>query len=604
MKSLMLWKCIADESAMWCCTDARLDFRTVEARTKTEGFSFLTITLPSFARDFERCLDQGFVDDAAFPGFRRHRGLPRFLSGFLRLIFDGESGVLLDGPNVLSISCVRQLTLMFKRIEDECTPQRVAAAFEGFIKCEQDVERFETMAVLNRQSFANYERLGTLLFGDVLSSVDREIYSGEVIPKHGPGATADSLYGNQKWLQTLWTERLEEYFPFLEHVLPNYRYYSVLDETDFLEPGAEIPVKVITVPKTMKSPRLIGIEPTCMQYVQQGISLSLRRYLSSFRWADMVGIEDQIPNQEMARRGSLMGDLATLDLKEASDRISWFHVRSLLRNHPHLLGAVDACRSRHATLPDGSVHRLNKFATMGSALTFPIETMVFLTVVLEGIESGLGHRLTKKDLSALLGQVRVFGDDIIVPTDYVRSVTDNLHRHGFVVNRHKSFSAGNFRESCGGDFYEGMPVKPAYLNRKIPQSRKDVQEILSFVAFRNNLFQRGYDSALVEIDKAILRILGRFPYVSEGSPVLGRHTHDPSLITCDLVHADYQQPLQRGWVVSNRIPLNEISDWAALRKCLTSLEKRSVPSADSDLEHLRRSGRPRFVSIKIGVGTI
>lgn len=62
MKSLMLlWKEVANETATWCCTSTSLDYETVKVRSKHEGVSFLTITLPSFGKDFERGLEEGRI---------------------------------------------------------------------------------------------------------------------------------------------------------------------------------------------------------------------------------------------------------------------------------------------------------------------------------------------------------------------------------------------------------------------------------------------------------------------------------------------------------------------------------------------------------------
>jgi hypothetical protein len=77
MKSLtLLWNTIAHELAVGCCTSAHRDIETVAERSKNEGLSFLTITLPSFAKDFERCLELGKMDDSLFSSFI-NRGVSR-----------------------------------------------------------------------------------------------------------------------------------------------------------------------------------------------------------------------------------------------------------------------------------------------------------------------------------------------------------------------------------------------------------------------------------------------------------------------------------------------------------------------------------------------
>jgi len=125
------------------------------------------------------------------------------------------------------------------------------------------------------------------------------------------------------------------------------------------------------------------------------------------------------------------GNLATLDLSEASDRVSNQHVRLLVKNHRALREAVDATRSRKADVL-GKTIRLAKFASMGSALCFPFEALVFATIVFVGIERELNRQLTQKDIESFYGRVRVYGDDIIVPVEYVESVVRELEALGFV----------------------------------------------------------------------------------------------------------------------------------------------------------------------------
>jgi len=483
---------------------------------------------------------------------------------------------------------------MFGKILLDCSPARERKAFDEFVECEHEVERANGVV-----DFHIYNRVATLLFGSLFSSIDKKIYDGELRPKHGPGATADSLYGNQKFAQTSWPCRLEPYFPYGEMVLPNWSYWEQLETVNFIEPDAEIPVKVISVPKTMKTPRIIAIEPTAMQYSQQAILRLFQdgvkdSYLDSF-----IGLDDQTPNQRMARQGSKNLDLATLDLSEASDRVSLESVSNLLSRHRHLHDAVMACRSNTARMPSGEILTLAKFASMGSALCFPMEAAVFLTAIFVGIQEDLGRPLTRKDVESYAGRVRVFGDDIIVPVDHVRSVISSLESFGLKVNYRKSFWNGKFRESCGKEYYDGTDVSVVRCRRLIPSSRKNVQEIISTVSLRNQLFWAGLEDAVVHLDRKMLKLLKHFPVVGESSPVLGRHSWSP--ITSDSKNIN-SISMVKGWKIRSVIPVNEIADWPALRKCLSSLEERESGFVPTSPDHLRRSGRPRVVDIKLGMG--
>ena len=595
MKSLIvLWNDIARDLAMWCRTSAHRDQKLVKDRTRHEGISFLTITLPNFAKDFELSLERGFVGNDVFSSFAKHGSLPAFLQGFSCLVFDRKSGVLLDNPDVNAIRAIRQLTLLYSKILIDCEQRRVDAAFTEFIKCEQEVKEN-----IGKPDFTRFRAIRTLLFGSVFSKIDKSIFDCELQPKHGPGATADSLIGNQKFHQTTWPCRLEPYFPYGEMVLPNWSYWEQLGKVDFLEPGAEIPVKVISVPKTMKAPRIIAIEPTAMQYAQQAVLNAFREAIRHSLVDSFIGLDDQTPNQRLARQGSELMDLATLDLSEASDRVSIESVRHLLADHHHLHDAVLACRSRKARMPSGEILTLAKFASMGSALCFPMEACVFLTLVFVAIEKDLGRYLTQRDIKRYVGRVRIFGDDIIVPKDHVRSVIDCLEAFGLKVNRRKSFWNGKFRESCGKEYYDGKDVSIVRCRRLLPTSRKDVQEIVSAVSLRNQLYLAGYELSVGALDRKMFRLLGHFPVVRPSSPVLGRLSDSPDYLDCQMKNSI---PMVKGWMIRPVIPKNEISDWPALRKCLAQLERREPDELASSSDHLRRSGRPRVVDIKLGMG--
>jgi len=435
--------------------------------------------------------------------------------------------------------------------------------------------------------------MGSLLWGNLFSKIDREIYDGEIVPRHGPGATADKLKGNQKFNQFEWPRRVEEIFPSGEFLFSSWSlFFDNEQSVDILEPGAERPVKVITVPKTLSSPRIIAVEPTAMQYVQQGI---LRSLVQNIRADDnarnLIGFEDQTPNQHLAEKGSTDQSLATLDLSEASDRVSNEHVRYLLRNHSHFAWGVDACRSRKARVPGYGVIRLSKFASMGSALCFPFEAIVFCTVIFLGIEQALNTQLTKEDVKSFFGRVRVYGDDIIVPVEYASTVVTTLELFGFKVNTNKSFWNGKFRESCGKDYYHGEDVSVVRVRELLPSQRQHAREIVSTVSLRNQLYKAGYWRTVKWLDGKLERIIP-FPHVAETSPVLGRHSFLG--YETERLSFDHHRPQVKGMVVSTRLPDSVLDGPGALLKYFLNASDLPV----TDKEHLLRAGRPVSVDIK------
>jgi len=606
VKSLMSFvQYVLIDLGTWCGTSTTRDLKTITRRVEHEGLSFLTITLADFGADFQKSLDTGVVGHDQFMGFSRTGGLPRFLGGFLDHVFDRETGRLLDEPSVAHIHAIRQITLMFAKIGLECTQAREDDAIRRYVECEQEVR--ESDAKLEAHRLQSFNRISTLLWGDVLSAVDGDVYNGNILPKHGPGATADRLRGNSKWDQREWTQRLDQVFPFGEHLASSWRYFKeYLSDVRILEPGAERPVRVITVPKTLKTPRIIAVEPTCMQYMQQGLMAAIRAAVEADDIASqLVGWSSQMPNQRLACEGSRNGTLATLDLREASDRVSNQHVRSLLRNHSLLAEAVDSCRSRKADVPGHGVIRLAKFASMGSALTFPLEAMVFATIIFVGIERELNRPLRRKDIKSLLGQVRVYGDDIIVPVEYVPAVVSELESFGLKVNESKSFWTGKFRESCGKEYYDGHDVSIVKMRSLFPAHRKNVQEVVSTAEFRNLLYEEGLWKAAGYLDE-ILGGLIPFPVVLETSPVVGRRSFlgYETQRNC----AELHRPLVKGLTLDARIPDSHLEGPGALLKCLVLAESQGrgsdpvfqvskLPTTDD--EHLERSGRPSAVNAKL-----
>jgi len=622
---MSLWSQVAEESAAYCRTSATSDINTVRRRVEGEGLSFLTITLPDLGKSFERWLDEGRVGiNSSFRRKRRGR-LPLFLGGFFSRVFDTESGALFDDPDIEAILAIRQLTLMFGKLSLPCTPARVASAMSEYVECEKEVRMSDSK--ITEEDFRDFERVSAMLFQSAFTRIDREIYYDRVIPKHGPGAVADRLSSNGKYRLRTWTDRLEGVFPASKYLIPNIHFRDELDQVNFLEPGSEMPVRVIAVPKTLKTPRIIAVEPACMQYTQQGI---LRLILESFSRDELldriIGFDDQGPNQVMARQGSLDGETATLDLSEASDRVSNELVRRMTSRWPWFSKALDATRSRRADVEGHGIISLAKYASMGSATCFPIEAMVFTTLIFLGIERSLNVTLTRKDIEELSGSVRVYGDDLIVPVDHVRSVVYTLEAFGSRVGAAKSFWTGKFRESCGKEYFNGNDVSIVRCRQALPSTTADATGVISAVALRNLFYEHGYWRTARWLDKKLGKILQYYPIVSPDSPVLGR----VSFLGYETqrMHPSLHSPLVRGYVTQAKAPSDKLEDTGALLKCLLKLESEDpkgvfesyleldscpqtgvgsnrtlptgLPPGGQDEKHLERSGRPQRVSIKSG----
>lgn len=484
MKSLVsLSRTLLAEAGEQCGVDTRMDLSVLDRRVEREGDSFATITLPNYCQSLERAIDRGHVALSDFPGWRKsNSGLPRFLGGFLSLIFD-PSGVLREDADPDVVFLTRQFLLLRKKVWAVANESRQRAALRSYVSCEESID-----ANFRSDSF---RLVCTEVVLSLLASHREGFDPFSIRGQHGPGATAEGLTTNGRWTPTTWSSRLEACFPVGFHAYSSEEiYHRDAGSIKFLSEDDELPVKVVFVPKTMKTPRVIAIEPSWNQYIQQGLMRWLVPRIEASRLTGgRINFSDQSINQRLALSSSVDGRLATIDMKEASDRVSVAHVEHLFSVAPDILEAILSCRSLRAKLPDGTVVPLKKFASMGSALCFPIEALCFFCGVIWSRLQSRNCRITSASVRKYAEDVYVFGDDIIVPADETPAIIDGLESLGFLVNRSKSFWTGKFRESCGVDAFKGQDITPAYCRFDLDPT--DPSSIVSWVALGNQLYQRG-----------------------------------------------------------------------------------------------------------------
>jgi hypothetical protein len=200
-------------------------------------------------------------------------------------------------------------------------------------------------------------------------------------------------------------------------------------------------------------------------------------------------------------------EYATLDLKEASDRVSLALVREVFSQTPDLLRALEATRSSATTLPSGEVVTLKKFAPMGSALCFPVEAYCFWAILVASLA-----RRDRVSPGKAAESVFVYGDDIIVPTKDADFCMQALESVKLVVNRSKSCILGPFRESCGMDAFKGHPVTPVRAKTRWSGRASDGSAYVSYVALMNNLASSGYQKCSDYVREKLEETYGRLPY--------------------------------------------------------------------------------------------
>jgi hypothetical protein len=289
--------------------------------------SFLTITLPSFAKDFERSLELGYVDPQLFLNFKKNGAIPAFLQGLLGRIFCQETGRIndvttgttpIDSPAYYAslVDSIRQICLAFKKVKLACTSERTNRSLESFVENERSFNVFP----LPKEDDDFFKSVSFVLWSDLL----RDLRVSDLTPKHGPGATAERLSGNQKYVWRYWYDRLEPYFPLIDTAFPVLSgemcvISEELKNVSIVVKDDEFPSRVVTVPKTLKGPRVIAIEPCCMQYAQQAISTELVKRLERGRFTSgHINFRDQTINGSLALSSSADGQLATIDLSDAA----------------------------------------------------------------------------------------------------------------------------------------------------------------------------------------------------------------------------------------------------------------------------------------------
>jgi len=598
---LELAQTIYKDACAQCAAEVSFrDLKTIRSRVKTQGISFLTITLPNFCSDFESCLELGYVDSKYFQNFRKYRAIPAFLRGLLSRLFDVETGRINDetvtSPSgyIDTIRSIRQICLAFKKIKLPCTPERANKALANFVAIENSFEMFS----LPREDFESFTLVSSVLWGNIMGALHLDV----TFPRHGPGATADKRLGNQKYRWRKWHDRLEPYFPSIDSCYP-----SSIGELDFISKELELlevvhsedeqPVRVITVPKTLKGPRIIAIEPCCMQYTQQGLRRLLQSTIESY-WLTKghINFRDQKVNQSSALISSNDCRYATIDLSDASDRVPRDLALEMFRSNPDLRDAIDACRSYRAKMPNGTIVSLRKFASMGSALCFPIESMYFYTICVMALLESRNLPVSHASCFKVTRDIFVYGDDILVPTHEAAVVLDYLRKYNCKVNDRKTFYRGFFRESCGVDAYNGTSVTPVYIRSVPPKNKQQASEIVSWVATANLLFKAGMLKTSQLLFNKVEKIIGGLPSISEESQVLGRKHFWTSTVP-KRFNRRYQRVEVLCWVPGPVYRTDRLDGYAALTKSLIKLEDLESLDAERDFKHLERTARHGAVAI-------
>lgn len=479
---------------------------------KSRGLAVFTIAFPDIAKFLERGLRDGVLPDSPPPCAGRRSASdvrPQFLFRFWERIFEMD-GSLRASPCTDAIAGLRQLLLVAKKLRLECSEERTNETLNEFLEVDaslppshpdtwdadsptwtrrtghplwgvpQSRDQFLPGFVQEEPRVSPREwRVFELVCGSVLQTFGPEMEPYSLRPKHGPGAVADDV--PIKYVLPHWPDKLAQVFP------PDW--FASHDFVDRTISQREYPSRVLCVPKTQKGPRIIAAEPTAHQWCQGAIQRWLSNAVGRSVVRNSIDFRRQDFSQRMALEASISGDTATVDLSSASDRLSTRLVEYVFQTRVDVLNALHATRTRTAMMPDGSIHIMRKFACMGSACTFPVQTIVFTIFAITAV-------LLEDDRDATLGWIRevsqgirVFGDDIILPARAYGKLVSLLEEAGLRVNATKSHATGKFREACGLDAYSGVDVTPAYFLE--PYDSRKPESLVSVVASSNNFHRKG-----------------------------------------------------------------------------------------------------------------
>lgn len=236
--------------------------------------------------------------------------------------------------------------------------------------------------------------------------------------------------------------------------------------------------RATTVPKNSKTDRMIAVEPTGNMFFQQGLMTMMYDRLKR------VGLDlETLPTDHRyrAKVASITSKEATIDWSSASDCVSYELLRWLLP--PIWFECIDMVRSPSILIDDNWV-RLNMFSTMGNAVTFPLETLVFWSLAQAcciQVDGTLSHFPEWKDRH----RCSVFGDDCIVPSHIAPLYISVMQSVGFIINKEKSFfDDEGFRESCGGDYLRGYDVRPFFIKWPHSERKSALEPWLYIIANR------------------------------------------------------------------------------------------------------------------------
>lgn len=503
--------------------DLSRDVETITSRFDDEGMSFLVSTLPSFAKAMLLAFrNEEFTPILGLQKQTRRGTLPAFLRGLFNRVFTSQ-GKLKEDADDKCVWGIQQICFLLYKYEFPYATRLVEAKLKNMIEVE------ENLPMTIKQLGLSYEDelisdVARVVLEEMLADVD--LYN--ITPGFGPGSTSwGPLPPAEKYAAVYWGGTPKGYSAY-EYART---WYSDFDSVDavFGEAGPLQDRKDLDrvsilhfVPKDARGPRLISIESSRMMYIQQGQRRVIEDAAVKYSKGH-VNFRDQTVNADLALSASLKGDFATLDMKDASDRVSLALAGYLLP--AHVLKPLLATRSTHTmTKPDAPAPafiKLRKFAPMGSAVCFPVESIIFWALSVACVQ--VLHPTNELEDSMRL--VYVFGDDLIVPSCDAEYIMHHMEQFSLLFNQSKCYLRGPFRESCGCDAFKGFDVTPIKVKSRLPTGFQDHNAIKAWSDYANDFARNWMWRASNQISAYLQSIVGEeLPMCSEPIGCLYLHT--------------------------------------------------------------------------------
>lgn len=408
--------------------------------------------------------------------------------------------------------------------------------------------------------------------------------------RHGPGAVFDGSQGLDKNVfAPPSTRQLAKAYPYTAFFMNDWyaaahslgravgnRCGSSAGGNDYAIRDFE-EARITLVPKDYKGPRGVFVSSKEAMFCQLGQLDALNEAFERSWVSACYTPKSQRPSQLAVATGTLPGAGAcvTLDLSDASDRVPLSLAAFLFHRADYV--ALARTRPTYLWYPSGARKRMAMFAPMGDGKTFAVLSLVCACITVATIlhEEGLrpGMHISDKEIRRAARKCRIYGDDIIVVKKHASAVVRNLEAHNLKVNHAKSFLHGNFRESCGVEYFRGLDVTPLRVPRGLNLEDRSHENIVKLVAWYNRIATRSWGFSVRRLTYEVLALV-------EGT-YWGRrtaYTYRPDVVPCAL----YLPPELRGVLKTPKV-MFEPTDSTLLLRNLRKLGVRAI-RFNSDLQ--------------------